>query len=239
MAYFKQSRWQNQRKLVTQRIEPKLRPRRSTAVELLTVIDYTFYIPNASRDPLRNIRVFYCGKGETLYNLKGRMDKILKTKSGYTLVEVLVSVGIMLIFVPFAGNMLANSKLLASYSKHKIQAAYAAEQIIETYQQSAFIVLSAGQSQTIPAAGANAVILDTKGNYASSVCGNGNTGNFCGTAVITVTPSVYTSTTGVKTTSTSVDHFVVTISWIEQILKLQVPMTLNYAEDIANDTMLN
>ena len=167
------------------------------------------------------------------------MIKLLNTKSGYTLVEVLVSVGIMLIFLPFAGNMLTNSKLLASYTKHKIQAAYAAEQIIETYRQNAFIVLSAGQSQTIPAAGANAVILDTKGNYSNSNCGNANTGNFCGTAVITVTPAVYTSTTGVKTTSTTVDHFVVTVSWIEQIINLQVPMTLTYAEDIANDTMLN
>ncbi len=74
--------------------------------------------------------------------------------------------------------MLTNSQLLASYSKHKIQAAYAAQQIIETHRQNAFIVLSAGQTQTIPAAGSNAVILDTKGNYASSTCTNGNTGNF-------------------------------------------------------------
>jgi len=163
----------------------------------------------------------------------------LNTKSGYTLVEVLVSVGILIIFLPFAANMLTNSKLLASYSKHKIQAAYAAQQIIETERQNAFIVLTAGQSQTIPSTGSNAVILDTKGSYSSSSCTNTNAGNFCGTSVIKVTPAVYTSTTGVQTTSTTVDHFVVTISWIEQIVNLQVPMTETYAEDVANDTMLN
>jgi type II secretory pathway pseudopilin PulG len=167
------------------------------------------------------------------------MDKFSNTKSGYTIVEVLVSVGILIIFLPFAANMLTNSKLLASYSKHKIQAAYAAQQIIETERQGAFIVLAAGHSQTIPAAGANAVILDTKGNFSFNTCNNANAGAFCGTSVITVTPAVYTSTTGVQTTSTSVDHFVVTISWIEQIINLQVPMTETFAEDVANDTMLN
>ena len=168
------------------------------------------------------------------------MGKYSNTKSGYTIVEVLVSVGILIIFLPFAANMLTNSKLLASFSKHKIQAAYAAQQIIETERQSPFIILAAGQSQTIPAAGANAVILDTKGNFSYNTCNNANAGAFCGTSVIKVTPAVYTSTSGsAQPASTTVDHFVVTISWIEQVINLQVPMTLTYAEDIANDPMLN
>ena len=73
------------------------------------------------------------------------MNKISNTKSGFTLVEVLVSVGIMLIFLPFAASMLTNSQLLASYSKHKIQAAYAAQQIIETQRQNPFLAYSRRQ----------------------------------------------------------------------------------------------
>ena len=155
-------------------------------------------------------------------------------EDGFTLVEILVCVGILVIFLPFAASMLINSQLLASYSKHKIQAAYAAQQIIETQRQNAFQVIAAGQSQTI---GPSAVILDTKGNYSNVTCANPNI--FCGTALITITPAVYTTTAGVSTSSTTVDHFVVKISWVEQILNLKVPMNETYAEDIANDIMLN
>ena len=163
------------------------------------------------------------------------MKKLTTTASGFTIVEVLVSIGIMVIFLPFAASMLTNSQLLASYSKHKIQAAYAAQQIIETQRQNPFLVIAAGHSVV---QGPASVLLDTKGNYANTNCG-ANPNLFCGTAVITVTPTVYTSTTGVTTTSTLVDHFVVTINWNEQILNSKVSMTENYAEDIANDPMLN
>ena len=140
----------------------------------------------------------------------------------------------MVAFLPFAASMLTNSRLLASYSKHKIEAAYAAQQIIETERQATFVTLTAGQSKTI---GPSFVILDTKGNYTNTNCGNPNI--FCGTATITIKPAVYTSTAGVQTTNTIVDHFIVQISWVEQILKSQVQMTETYAEDIANDPMLN
>src|SRR5271154_4768684 len=129
------------------------------------------------------------------------MVNFTDTKSGFTLVEVLVSVGIMLIFLPFAASMLTNSRMLASYSKHKIQAAYAAQQIIETQRQNQFLVIAAGNSVT---QGPASVILDTKGNYANATCQNTNI--FCGTTVITVTPAVYTNSSGVKVTSATVDH---------------------------------
>jgi len=158
------------------------------------------------------------------------MCKFANTKSGFTIVEVLVSVGILLIFLPFAASMLTNSRLLASYSKHKIEAMYAAQQIIDTYRQNAFVTLAAGQTSII---GPSAVILDTKGNY------NNNANYFYGTSVVTIAPEVYTNSAGVKTTNTTVDHYSVAINWYEQILKLKVPMTETYAEDIANDPMLN
>lgn len=168
------------------------------------------------------------------------MEMSSNTKSGFTLVEVLVSVGILLVFLPFAASMLTNSQLLASYSKHKIQAAYAAKQIIETQRQniSSFFTptpLLSGQSKTI---GPAAVVLDTKGNYVNVICSS-NPNLFCGIATITVTPAVYTNSSGTKVTSTATDHFAVTINWFEQIVNLKIPMTETYSEDIANDPMLN
>jgi prepilin-type N-terminal cleavage/methylation domain-containing protein len=159
----------------------------------------------------------------------------LSNKSGFTLVEILVSMGIMLIFLPFAASMLTNSQLLASFSKHKIQAAYAAQQMIETQRQNTFLVIPAGHSVII---GPAAIALDTKGNYNNTNC-NSNSNIFCGTTVITVTPTVYTSTTGVKTTSATTNHFAVQIYWSEKIFNVMVPITENYAEDVINDPMLN
>ena len=205
------------------------------AVELLTVIDYRYYNPYASRVPLRNIRVFYCDQMERLYNLRGRMQNLSKNNSGFTLIEVMVSVGIMVTFLPFAGSMLMNSKLLASYSKHKIEAAYAAQQIIENQRQSPFLVISAGNHVTI---GPSTILLDTAGNYTNTNC-NTNSNLFCGTETMTITPTVYTSTAGAQTTSTTVDHVVVSINWNEQVLKNKIAMNETYAEDIVNDPMLN
>jgi type II secretory pathway pseudopilin PulG len=158
------------------------------------------------------------------------MAKFSNTKSGFTIVEVLVSVGIMIVFLPFAASMLTNSQLLASYSKHKIQAAYAAQQIIETQRQNPFSVIITPNPASVD--------LDTKGNYTNTNCST-NPNLFCGTATMTMTPTVYTNSSGVKTTSTTVDHFVVAISWVEQIVNLKVTMTETYAEDIVNDPMLN
>ena len=165
------------------------------------------------------------------------MAKFSNTAKGFTIVEVLVSVGILIVFLPFAASMLTNSQLLASYSKHKIQAAYAAQQIIETQRQNPFLVIASGKSVTVSPNPAS-VVLDTKGNYTNTNCST-NPNLFCGNATITVTPAVYTNSSKVQVTSTTVDHFVVTITWTENILKLKVPMTETYAEDIANDPMLN
>ena len=156
------------------------------------------------------------------------MDKRSNTSNGFTLVEVLVSMGLMLIFIPFVASMLTNNQLLASYSKHKIQAAYAAKQIIETQRQQAVL------HGTIASQSAQ-VILDTKCNY------NNSANYFYGTAVTTVTPAVYTSTSGAtEPSNASIDHVVVKITWTEKVFNLKVPMTETYATDIImNDPMLN
>jgi len=159
------------------------------------------------------------------------MKKLPNTKKGFTLVEVLVSVAILVVFLPFAASMLTNSRILASYSKHKIQAAYAAQQIIETQRQLPFAQIVSQPLQN--------VVLDTKGNYTNVNC-NTNPNLFCGTALITVSQEAYTNTAGAKgPASPNIDHVVVTISWKEQQLNKLVPMTETYAEDIINDPMLN
>lgn len=156
------------------------------------------------------------------------MDKLSDSKSGFTIVEVLISMGILLIFLPFAANMLLNSQLMASYSKHKLQAAYAAKQIIETQRQQAVL------NGSLASQGPTSVTLDTKGNY------NNSTNYFYGTSVITVTPAVYTNSTGQTSTNANVAHVVVQINWPEQVLMSKINMTETYAADIIiNDTMLN
>jgi len=154
-------------------------------------------------------------------NLHGStMEKISSPKGGFTLIEVLVSTGIMVIFLPFAASILLNSQLLASYSKHKIQAAYAAKQIIETQRQQAVLNGSI----------VSQVILDTRGQY------NNYADYFYGTATVTVTPVAYSD----NFHPTGMDHVVVQISWPEQILNAQVTMTETYAADIiTNNPILN
>ena len=150
------------------------------------------------------------------------MVKYSNPKKGFTLVEVLVSLGIMLIFLPFAARMLTNNQLLASYSKHKIQAAYAAKQIIETQRQQAVL------NRTIT----SQVILDTHGQY-------GNYADFFyATATITVTPAVYSDAPG--SPNVNVAHMVIKMTWPEQILGAQINVTETYAADIiTNDNVLN
>jgi len=159
-----------------------------------------------------------------------------KSAQGFTLVEILVTVSIMLIFLPFAASMLTNSKLLSSYAQHKMQAAYAAQQILETERQATFVTTA---TVAKPVTIAGTVILDTKGNYNNTTCSTAGGTAFCGTSVVTVTPTVYTSTTGAQTTSTMLDHISVQIGWNEKIGNSFIPMTENYSEDVVNDTMLN
>ena len=153
------------------------------------------------------------------------MFKLANTKSGFTLVEVLVSTALIVMFLPAIGNLLTNSQLLASISKHKIQAAYLAELIMEKERQLPFANISSQPATNYP--------LDTKGVY------NNTSGYYYATVTITVTPAVYTSASGVQTINATIDHVVLQISWLEQITKSPVTITEDYTGDIANDKMLN
>jgi prepilin-type N-terminal cleavage/methylation domain-containing protein len=183
------------------------------------------------------------------------MNKFSDTKQGFTIIEVLVSVGIMAILLPFAASTLINNKVLASYAKHKIQAAYAAQQIIETLRQQPLSYFAPMLKTVNPVNPPimEAVVLDTMGNYMNTYCSS-NPNLFCGTATITVSGETYTNSGGQQTTYTAtyqppvgvaytyntIAHLGVNISWNEQILSLKTPMSIYYATDIiVNDSMLN
>ena len=143
----------------------------------------------------------------------------------------------MLVFLPFAGSMLTNTQSLGSYSKHMIQAAYAAQQIIETERQLGY---TSGNSYNnfglIQASqGTYPVTLDSKNDLNNTNPGS----HFMGTATVTVTAAVYTNSSGQKVVNHNVDHVTVKISWIEHVLNAQVPMSTYFSEDIAFDPMLN
>lgn len=95
------------------------------------------------------------------------------SQSGLTLVEVLVSVLLIVILLTAAAATILNSQFLSSYSKHKIQAAYVAQQIMEQQRRLGRAARSSRASA--------AVTLDTRGTYAST------TDDFLGNRVITVT----------------------------------------------------
>jgi len=94
------------------------------------------------------------------------MSQISKSENGLTLIEVLVSIAIMFLIITAITQAIISSQFFTSYSRHKLQGMYAAQQILEQQRQKQF---SASSSQTTAP-----VILDANGN-------------FNGTAITTVT----------------------------------------------------
>jgi len=181
------------------------------------------------------------------------MNKFSNSKNGFTIVEVLVSLGIVLIFLPFAAGILVTTQYLASYSKHKAQAAYAAKQIIEMQRQQpqpvSYFAPKLATQNPVNTSTTKLVALDTKGNF------NNSTNYFYGTAVITVSPPPYVITAsnptfytavytppnnGAPITYYTVAHVGVQITWSERIFNTKVPIKESYATDIiVNDSMFN
>jgi len=186
------------------------------------------------------------------FNEEIRMYRLCNKNSGFTIIEVLISVGIMLVFLPFAASMLTNSQVLASYSKHKIQAAYAAQQIIEIERQQPISFFAPRLAIISPVSSPiiGSVALDTKGNYSNVNCSTNPT-LFCGTATVSVAAehysgsnsnytAIYQPGVGAAITYYTIAHVGVTINWTEEVLELKIPMSEYYATDIiVNDAMLN
>ncbi len=142
------------------------------------------------------------------------MNKFIYHKKGGTLVEVLVSIGIVLIFLVAAVTTILNSQFLASYAKHKLQAMYVAGQIIEQERRLSF--------SNIITQASTPVTLDTNGTY------NTAADDFLGNSIITVTSlDAYRKQVQVQ------------INWQEQILAGKRTMTEYFSTNIANDSLPN
>ncbi len=141
------------------------------------------------------------------------MKKRFSTK-GSTFVEVLVSIALVVIFVTAAQMTILNSQFLASYSKHRLQAMYVAQQIIEQQRRLTFA--------NIVSVASTAVTLDTKGTY------NTTADDFLGNVIITVT-----------TLDAYRKQVQVQVNWQEQVTTAKVTMREYYSTNIANDTLTN
>ena len=134
---------------------------------------------------------------------------------GFTLSEILISAVLIVVLLSAAATTIINSQLLSSYARHKLQASYAASQILEQQRRLAF--------PNIVSASAAAVTLDTKGTY------NTTEDDFIGTAAITVTNiDAYRKKVQVE------------IAWPERLVAGgQITIREYYATTIANEPQLN
>lgn len=138
----------------------------------------------------------------------------LANNKGTTLIEILVSTVICVITVTAAASTILSSQFLASYSKHRLEAMFVAQQIIEQERR-----LSYANLVSVPSA---QVVLDNNGNL------NNPNGDFMGNAVITVTTlDVYRKQVQVQ------------VNWLERVLGGTMTMREYYSTDIANDPLPN
>lgn len=137
------------------------------------------------------------------------------TNKGLTFVEVLVSSMLIIIFLTGAAGIILNSQLLSGLARHKLQASYAAQQILEQQRRRAF--------SSIVSQGAAPITLDTKGTYAATA------DDFTGIVIITVT-----------NISGSQKKVQVEIDWPERLFTGdQLTLKEYYATTITNEALLN
>lgn len=142
------------------------------------------------------------------------IGRIRRRESGLTLVEILVSLALLVILAAGMASTILSSQFFSSYSRHKIQAAYAAQQILEQQRRTAFSAIATQASA--------AVTLDTKGTY------NTTADDFNGNRVITVT---------------SIDAYrkmvQVEINWQEQVASGKITAREYFKTTIANEPEYN
>lgn len=137
-----------------------------------------------------------------------------KINSGFTLIEVMAALSLltaMLVAVP--GSLVAY-KYIAVYSKHKVQATYVAQRILEEQRRKVF--------STLATMNYGAVSIDNKSTF------NTAADDFMGTAAITVT-SLDTYRKKVQ----------VEVSWQERTPAGMVTKREFCTTDIANEAQLN
>lgn len=143
------------------------------------------------------------------------MKNIRNPENGLTLVECLISFTLVVIILTAAVSLIINGQTLSSLARHKTQAAYAAQQILEQQRRLAF--------PSIVSLASAAVTLDTNGTY------NTSADDFTGKRIITVTNlDAYRKKLQVE------------INWLERLpMGGQVTIREFYATTIANEPQLN
>jgi len=146
------------------------------------------------------------------------MEAHLKSQKGFTLVEVLISLCIFLIVCLSFASALVTSMYLSSYMKHRVQAMYWAQRLLEEERRISF--------NNIVSLPTSSISLDTKATF-------GNTADdFTGNRIITVT-DVDTAVTNMYR-----KHVQVEINWTERILGGNVKSQEYCSTDIANESQI-
>ncbi len=142
------------------------------------------------------------------------MKKLRRPHSGLTMVEILISMALIVLLITAATHSTLASQFLASYSKHKIQAAYVAQQLLEQQRRTSFA--------SIASAASAAVTLDTNGTYGTT------TDDFNGNRIITVTSiDTYRKTVQIE------------INWLERVGPGKVTEREYFKATIAKEPELN
>jgi len=132
------------------------------------------------------------------------------------MVEILVSISIFFLAWMATVTAITASRYLSVYVKHKAQAIYYAQRILEEQRRTPFPTL-ASQSSTL-------IHLDTQGTF------NTTADDFNGNSVITVSPipgDIYRK------------RVLVDVNWTERILGGNIPVHEYLTTDIANEPQLN
>lgn len=147
------------------------------------------------------------------------MEAHLKSQKGFTLVEVLISLFIFLIVCLSFASALVTSMYLCSYMKHRVQAMYWAQRLLEEERRIPFANIV---SQLSPVT----ISLDTKATF------NVTTDDFTGNRIITVTDVDKAVTNMYR------KHVQVEINWMERVLGGNVKRQEYCSTDIANEPQI-
>ncbi|MEI7751026.1 MAG: prepilin-type N-terminal cleavage/methylation domain-containing protein [Candidatus Omnitrophota bacterium] len=146
------------------------------------------------------------------------MEARMERQKGFTLVEVLISLCIFLVVCLSFASALVTSMYLSSYMKHRVQAMYWAQRILEEERRIPFNNIVSQPSSPIS--------LDTRGTF--TVTGD----DFIGNRIITVT-NVDMAVTNMYRKKVQVE-----VNWTERILGGNVQRQENCSTDIANESQI-
>jgi len=135
---------------------------------------------------------------------------------GFTLAEVMISIGILTIVWISAAGIVIISNYAASRAKHKIQAIYTAQRILEEERRQPF--------SSIVSLSSAPVSIDTKGTFSTT------TDDFMGNRTVTVTD---------LDTYSYRKRVLVDVNWNEHTNGVNITMHEYCSTDIANESQLN